>query len=100
MRMHGHGAHDDMSYVPPELLEKWAARDPIENFEKRLSADGIETETVRSSVAEELDRETEWALARPMPDPATATEGVFATEDPALGDGRAPWSHWKEAGDA
>jgi pyruvate dehydrogenase E1 component alpha subunit len=21
MRMHGHGAHDDMSYVPPELLE-------------------------------------------------------------------------------
>ena len=24
MRMHGHGAHDDMSYVPPELLEHWA----------------------------------------------------------------------------
>src|SRR3954471_1398798 len=23
MRMHGHGAHDDMSYVPPELLEHW-----------------------------------------------------------------------------
>ena len=29
MRMHGHGAHDDMSYVPKELVEKWAARDPI-----------------------------------------------------------------------
>src|SRR5206468_11729170 len=22
MRMHGHGAHDDMSYVPPKLLEE------------------------------------------------------------------------------
>src|SRR5438874_13188987 len=29
MRMHGHGAHDDMSYVPPELLEAWAHRDPV-----------------------------------------------------------------------
>ena len=102
MRMHGHGAHDDMSYVPPELLEQWAARDPIDTFEKRLQADGIETESIRVAVAEELDRETEWALARPMPDPATATEGVFATADPALGDGRAPWSRWarKEALDA
>ena len=31
-----------------------------------------------------------------MPDPATATEGVFATEDPELGDGRAPWSRWAQ----
>jgi pyruvate dehydrogenase E1 component alpha subunit len=100
MRMHGHGAHDDQSYVPPELLEKWAARDPIENFEKRLNADGIETEGVRLAVIEELDRETEWALARPMPDPVSATEGVFATDDPVLGDGNAPWSHWREAGNA
>ena len=100
MRMHGHGAHDDMSYVPPELLEKWAKRDPIESFEKRLRSEGVETESVRLAVVEELERETEWALARPMPDPATATHGVFATEDPVLGDGHAPWSRWKEAGDA
>ena len=49
---------------------------------------------MREEVAEELERETEWALAQPMPDPATATEGVFATADPELGDGRAPWSRW------
>jgi hypothetical protein len=35
-----------------------------------------------------------------MPDPATATEGVFATEDPVLGDGRAPWSRFQEASHA
>jgi len=99
MRMHGHGAHDDMSYVPPELFERWAARDPIETYESRLGAQGVDTAAIRESVAEELDRETEWALAQPMPDPADAADGVFATADPHLGDGRAPWSRWQEAGD-
>ncbi|MDX6581725.1 MAG: hypothetical protein QOI10_909 [Solirubrobacterales bacterium] len=28
----------------------------------------------------------------PMPDPATATDGVFADEAVELGDGGAPWS--------
>ena len=32
MRMHGHGAHDDMCYVPKELLEEWEARDPIDRY--------------------------------------------------------------------
>ena len=32
MRMHGHAAHDDMRYVPPELLERWRARDPIDPY--------------------------------------------------------------------
>ena len=36
MRMHGHGAHDDMSYVPKELLEEWARRDPIDRYAQRL----------------------------------------------------------------
>ena len=96
MRMHGHGAHDDMRYVPPELFELWMRRDPIETYEARLRSEGIETETLRDAVAEERERATEWALAQPMPDPASATGGVFATEDPVLGDGRAPWSRWAE----
>ena len=36
MRMHGHGAHDDMSYVPPEMFEEWSQRDPIDLYSKRL----------------------------------------------------------------
>jgi len=53
-------------------------------------------------VAEELERETKWALEQPMPDPHTATRGVFADGDPELGDGQAPWSRWsgEEAGDS
>ena len=97
MRMHGHGAHDDMRYVPKELFEEWARRDPIETYTKRLRADGFDVEAIERSVAEELERETEWALAQPMPDPATAADDVFAEADPELGDGQAPWSRWMAA---
>ena len=98
MRMHGHGAHDDMRYVPKDLLESWAERDPIETYERRLRGEGLDVDAVIASVRDEIERETEWALATPMPDPATATDAVFATEDPHLGDGEAPWSRWSEAG--
>jgi TPP-dependent pyruvate/acetoin dehydrogenase alpha subunit len=94
MRMHGHAAHDDMRYVPRDLLEEWAARDPIERYEERLRARGVDVEALHASVRAELERETAWALAQPEPDPATALEGVWATEDPVLGDGEAPWSRW------
>ena len=98
MRMHGHGAHDDMRYVPPEMLEHWAGRDPVDTYDARLRELGIEVDAVRESVREELETETEWALAQPMPEPATATDGVFADEAVPLGDGQAPWSRWaKEA---
>jgi pyruvate dehydrogenase E1 component alpha subunit len=93
MRMHGHGAHDDMRYVPRELLDEWEGRDPIRRYEERLHADDVEA--IRASVKEELDRETEWALAQPMPEPSAATAGVFADGDPELGDGQAPWSRWE-----
>jgi TPP-dependent pyruvate/acetoin dehydrogenase alpha subunit len=96
MRMHGHGAHDDMSYVPPEVVKHWADRDPIDTYAARLR--DVDVEAIRASVREELEGETEWALAQPMPDPATATDGVFADEAVPLGDGQAPWSRWaKEA---
>jgi TPP-dependent pyruvate/acetoin dehydrogenase alpha subunit len=96
MRMHGHGAHDDMHYVPKEMFEEWEARDPIGRYEERLAGGGIDVESIRASVKEELDRATEWALAQPMPEPSVATAGVFAEGEPELGDGAAPWSHWRD----
>jgi TPP-dependent pyruvate/acetoin dehydrogenase alpha subunit len=92
MRMHGHAAHDDMRYVPPELVEEWAKRDPIERQERRLAELGVDVEALRAEVREVVERATEEALAMPMPDPASATDGVFAEEAEPLGDGRAPWS--------
>ncbi len=41
MRMRGHAQHDPAEYVPKELFEFWKARDPIEQYERRLAADGL-----------------------------------------------------------
>jgi len=99
MRMHGHGAHDDMSYVPEGLHEEWAKRDPIDLYAKRLVAEhGFtedEVETIRRDVTQYVTECAERALASPMPDPGNATRGVFATDFEPLGDGQAPWSHWQ-----
>lgn len=100
MRMHGHAAHDDMRYVPPELLEAWRERDPIALQERRLGAlaDPVDVDALRAEVQAEIDAATEEALAAPMPDPATATDDVFCTgEAEPLGDGRAPWSGFATA---
>ena len=32
LRMEGHAVHDDAFYVPKELFEEWAKRDPLERF--------------------------------------------------------------------
>ena len=36
LRMEGHAVHDDASYVPKELFEEWAKRDPIERYRRWL----------------------------------------------------------------
>src|SRR5437660_1767481 len=101
MRMHGHAAHDDMRYVPQELIEKWRARDPIDRQEKRVRALGVDVAALREQVAAEIEEATLQALAMDMPDPAGALQGVFCegAAEP-LGDGRAPWSRFREARDA
>jgi TPP-dependent pyruvate/acetoin dehydrogenase alpha subunit len=96
MRMHGHGAHDDMRYVPEGMLERWERRDPIERYAERLRDDfgfaADELETVRDEVKDYIAECEAKALASPMPDPSIATEGVFADRWEPLGDGHAPWS--------
>ena len=91
MRMHGHAAHDDMRYVPKALLEEWARRTRSSarnaGWPRRASMSRRSAE-----VRETVERATEEALAMPMPDGASATEGVFADEAIPLGDGDAPWS--------
>jgi TPP-dependent pyruvate/acetoin dehydrogenase alpha subunit len=98
MRMHGHGAHDDMRYVPEEMFAEWEKKDPIDRYERRLAEEhgfsGEELSSIRASVEREVAEGAEKALASPMPDPELGLEGVFADSWEPLGDGRAPWSHW------
>jgi pyruvate dehydrogenase E1 component alpha subunit len=98
MRMHGHAAHDDMKYVPKAQVEEWRKKDPIDRQAARAAELGVDLDALRAEVQAEIDAATEEALAGPMPDPATATHGVFyeGDEDVILGDGRAPWSGFAE----
>jgi pyruvate dehydrogenase E1 component alpha subunit len=99
MRMHGHAAHDDMKYVPKEQVEEWRARDPIDRQSARLAAAGVDVDELRASVSAEIDAAAAEALAAPMPDPATALDGVFCSgEAEPLGDGQAPWSGFASGG--
>jgi TPP-dependent pyruvate/acetoin dehydrogenase alpha subunit len=104
MRMHGHGAHDDMSYVPEGMLEEWERRDPIDRYERRMREQhgftGDELASIRERVEREVAEAAERALASPMPEPELALEGVYAERFEPLGDGQAPWSYWAERADA
>jgi pyruvate dehydrogenase E1 component alpha subunit len=98
MRMHGHGAHDDASYVPPELVEEWASRDPIVRYAAALTARGVDVDAISTEVAAIVAAAADQALATPMVDPADVLEGVFCEgEPPGLLDGEAPWSGFAAA---
>jgi pyruvate dehydrogenase E1 component alpha subunit len=87
LRMEGHGAHDDYSYVPRELLAEWAKRDPIDRFRLWLQEHVGLTEDEEAEVTELVARVLHDAVleaeASPLPDPDTLREGVFA-EPPEL----------------
>ncbi|HYM70428.1 MAG TPA: thiamine pyrophosphate-dependent dehydrogenase E1 component subunit alpha [bacterium] len=82
MRMRGHSEADRFTYVPPALLEEWAARDPIARFEGRLRDAGVlspETDdAMQARIAQEVEEGLEWAEASPEPSPATVADGVYA----------------------
>jgi TPP-dependent pyruvate/acetoin dehydrogenase alpha subunit len=80
-RMKGHAEHDNASYVPPELVEEWKAKDPIARFERALMQNGTaaqsEFDDVQKRVREEVDRATDEAERSPMPNPEDAGRGLF-----------------------
>jgi TPP-dependent pyruvate/acetoin dehydrogenase alpha subunit len=82
MRMHGHSASDDGSYVPAALLKKWEQKDPIESFERRLLAEGVlrpeDIREIETRIQAEIEDAISYAEARPYPPGANAAEGVFA----------------------
>ena len=82
MRMRGHAEHDDMKYVPRELVEEWAKKDPILRYERHLLDRGLATAfdlaavvaRIEASLAEDLA----FAEKSPFPDPASGMSGVYA----------------------
>ncbi|ALW84709.1 dehydrogenase [Hymenobacter sedentarius] len=70
-RMRGHEEASGTKYVPQSLMEEWAVKDPVENYEKWLIQEGILTETAKHSIRETIKAAIEAGLqeadAVPMP---------------------------------
>jgi pyruvate dehydrogenase E1 component alpha subunit len=85
LRMEGHAVHDDAFYVPKEMFEEWAKRDPIERFHWWLRENAELTDDedgeITSGVKRLLHEAVERADESPLPDPSTLLDGVFATSE-------------------
>ena len=85
LRMEGHAVHDDAFYVPKELFQQWAARDPLESYRgwlrERADFTDAEEDDIRVHVKKLLNEALERAEHSADPDPATLTEGVYASVD-------------------
>jgi TPP-dependent pyruvate/acetoin dehydrogenase alpha subunit len=82
MRVRGHSEADKSFYVPQDLVEHWAARDPIALFEHRLREEGHLSPDADREMSERIAREVEegliWAEASAEPSPESVSEGVYA----------------------
>ena len=80
-RMKGHAEHDNQAYVPPELLEEWHSKDPIERFEREMLSTGIlqqeEFDETIARIKKELNEAVDEAERSPMPRPEEALLGVY-----------------------
>jgi len=85
LRMEGHAVHDDAFYVPREMLEEWAKRDPLERYRTWLRDNGVLTDENEEEISEDVKRLLNEAVRlaeeSPLPDPATLTEGVYASPE-------------------
>ena len=83
-RMTGHSAHDDASYVPPELFEEWKKKDPILLLENFLGEQEILTPTeireMNGRVVGEIDQAVALAEKDPLPAPEECLTDVYSDE--------------------
>ncbi len=80
-RHHGHSKSDPARYRPPEEVERWLARDPLDLARARLAELGVteaELAEVEETTRARMDRAVEAALAAPYPDPAAEPGTEFA----------------------
>ena len=97
MRMRGHAQHDAAEYVPKKLFEEWKQRDPLDRYEKFLSANKLWDAKAKKEIDERITREiqadVEFAENSPFPPPELAAEGVYCEGCHAI---EADWQRPKE----
>lgn len=77
-RMRGHEEASGTKYVPKELMEQWAKKDPVENYEKFLLEQGVltveEVADIRKKIKNEIETGLRVAFAETYPEPDTDRE--------------------------
>ncbi len=87
-RMRGHEEASGTKYVPPELMEKWAKKDPVARYERRLLRDKLLSNEAMTALRAELETlveaAAEFALAQPEEESTAERErsDVFAPSPP------------------
>ncbi len=90
-RMRGHEEASGTKYVPLELMDYWAERDPIAHYEKFLSQEKILTEELKNTIREDIKAEIEQALEiayaeeGPTADPAAEEGDMYAPTNVQIG---------------
>ena len=83
-RMRGHEEASGTKYVPKELFEQWAQKDPVENYEKYLLDEGVLTDTGVTNIRKEIKHliDEGWAQAGaeawPIPDSNVELADMYA----------------------
>ena len=77
-RRRGHEEASGTKYVPSDLMEYWAAKDPLENYELFLLEQGLITESdvsdLKQNFKEEIEEHLQLAEKEVYPVPNVATE--------------------------
>lgn len=85
-RMRGHEEASGTKYVPQELMDVWAIKDPVENYRNYLKATAVlndeEDEAICAAIKNEID--TDWAKVQEEPE-------IVATLEEELGDVYKPY---------
>ncbi len=80
-RSGGHSRADPAKYRPEQEVKEWLARDPIDNYRKRLVDLGIEESTlaeIEKESMEKVDEAEAESRAAPLPDPGTVETNVWS----------------------
>jgi 2-oxoisovalerate dehydrogenase E1 component len=86
-RMRGHEEASGTKYVPKKLMEEWALKDPVENFEHYILKKGVvsreRAEEIRSNIRQEIESELEIAYNEDRIDSTVDREiqDVFASHE-------------------
>lgn len=62
-RMRGHEEASGTKYVPQELMDMWAIKDPVENYRKYLTENGVLTADFDTALHTEIKKEIDESLA-------------------------------------